>query len=59
VTDTVTIGLPHPAARLRVPRTATVTVDVWPAPVTRDIADVSIAARNPARGVHVRISPQR
>jgi YbbR domain-containing protein len=58
VVDTVTIGLPHPAARLRVPRTATVTVDVWPAPITRDIGDVPVEVRNPGRGVHVRVSPQ-
>jgi YbbR domain-containing protein len=57
VTDIVTIGLAHPAARLRVPRTATVTVDIWPAPVTRDIADVPLGVRNPARGVRVRVEP--
>jgi YbbR domain-containing protein len=57
VTDSVTIGLPHPAARLRVPRTATVTVDVWPAPVTRDVAEVPLTVRNAGRGVRVRLVP--
>jgi YbbR domain-containing protein len=42
VRDTVTIGLPDSAARLRHPRTGTVTVEIAPAPVDREIARVPV-----------------
>lgn len=57
VVDTVAIGLSHPAARLREPKAATVTIDIAPAPLTLDLQGVPVAVRNPARGVHARMTP--
>ena len=46
VRESVTIGVPDPAVRLRTPQSATVTVDVGAAPIDRRIADVAITPRN-------------
>lgn len=45
VRETVTIGVPDPAVRLRVPQSAVVTVDVAAAPVDRRIEDVSVIGK--------------
>ena len=55
--DTVAIGLAHPSARLREPRTATVTVEIWPAPMTAQLEDVPVSVRNAGRGVRARVTP--
>ena len=45
VRESVNIGLPDPAVRLRTPQTSLVVIDVAPAPLDRTIADVPIGAR--------------
>lgn len=46
VRESVTIGVPDPAVRLRNPQNAVVTVNIGAAPVDRRIADVTVAGRN-------------
>lgn len=58
VRDTVTIGLPDPAVRLLVPRSAVVTVDIEPAPVTRTVSGVPVILRNLKRGLRARVTPR-
>jgi YbbR domain-containing protein len=56
VRETVTIGVPDPALRLRTPQSAVVRVDVVAAPVDRRIADVTVTGKG--AGTHTpRISP--
>jgi YbbR domain-containing protein len=45
VRETVTIGVPDPAVRLRVPQSAIVTVDVAAAPVDRRMDDVPVIGK--------------
>jgi YbbR domain-containing protein len=57
VRDVVTVGVVDSALRLLEARTATVTVDVVPAPIERTIRDVPVEARNgPARAT-VSVTP--
>jgi YbbR domain-containing protein len=58
VRDTVTIGLPNPAARLQTPRSAVVTVEILPTPVDRVITDVPVILRNLTRGRRAHASPR-
>ena len=57
VTDVVTVGVADPALRLAETQTATVTVEVLPAPVERDFAGVPIRWRNLGGGLTARIHP--
>jgi YbbR domain-containing protein len=57
VTDTVTIGVSDSALRLVEAQSATVTVEVLPAPVERDLAGVPIRWRNLGSGLSARIQP--
>lgn len=57
VRDTVTIGLPESAARLRTPQTGTVTVEIVPAPVERTIAGVGVELRGLSRGRRGAVKP--
>ena len=50
VRESVTIGVPDPAVRLRDPRSAVVTVNVAAAPVEARIGDVTVTPRNGRRG---------
>jgi YbbR domain-containing protein len=52
-TDTVTIGSPDPAVRLKVPREARVTVGITAAPVEWSVADVTVQVRNADRATQV------
>jgi YbbR domain-containing protein len=59
VRDVVTIGLPDNTARLRVPRSAVVTVDILPAPIERLVEQVPVILRGAARGRRVSASPRQ
>jgi YbbR domain-containing protein len=59
VRDSVTIGLSEDAARLLVPRSATVTVDILPAPIERVLTGVPIAVRGASKGMRVLLTPRQ
>jgi len=58
VRDTVTIGVVDSSVRLVQSRNAQVLVDIWPAPVERQIPDVPVRWRNLASGATAQLSPQ-
>ena len=58
VRDGVTVGVIDPSVRLTQPRSAEVTVEIWPAPVERQISDVPVRYRNLAQGLRANIAPQ-
>jgi YbbR domain-containing protein len=57
VRDVVTIGVPDPVARLRIPRSAVVTVEVVPAPTERTVSGVPVVVRGSVRGLRTRVIP--
>ena len=57
VRDTVNVGVIDSAVRLAQPQTAQVTIDIWPAPVKRRLADVPIRWRNLPAGLSAQLSP--
>ncbi len=57
VTDVVTVGVADASLRLAESQTATVTVEVLPAPVERDFAGVPIRWRNLGSGLEARLQP--
>jgi YbbR domain-containing protein len=57
VTDVVTVGVADAALRLSEAQTATVTVEVLPAPVERDFAGVPVRWRNLGAGLSARVHP--
>jgi len=58
VRDGVTIGVLDSAVRLAQPQNANVTVEIWPAPVEKRLADVPVRWRNLAAGMRAQLSPQ-
>ena len=59
VRDNVTVGVADSALRLTRPQSATVVVDVVPAPVEREIAGVLVRWRNLGTGFRAEVVPQR
>jgi YbbR domain-containing protein len=59
VRDTVTIGLAEATARLLVPRSAVVTVEILPAPIERVLTQVPLAVRGAAKGMRVQMNPRQ
>jgi YbbR domain-containing protein len=57
VRDSVTVGLADSAVRLAEPQTATVTVEILPAPVEREFAGVPVRYRNLAGGRGAQVVP--
>ena len=57
VRDTVTIGVPGPSLRLKIPRNATVVVEVKPAPVEHTVAGVPVILRHLGRGLRASAAP--
>ena len=58
VRDNVTIGVLDSSVRLAQPQTANVTVEIWPAPVERNIADTPVRWRNLGNGLRAQLSPR-
>jgi YbbR domain-containing protein len=58
VRDGVTVGVVDPSVRLTQALRAEVTVEIWPAPVERQISDVPVRYRNLTQGLRANISPQ-
>lgn len=57
IRDSVTVGMTDSAVRLVQPQNATITVDVVPAPVERELAGVPIRWRNLQTGLSATIRP--
>ena len=57
VRDVVTVGITDSAVRLVQPREATVTVEVLPAPVERDLVGVPVRMRNLQAGLTAKVQP--
>jgi YbbR domain-containing protein len=57
IRDTVNVGVIDSAVHLALPLTAQVTIDIWPAPVERRVADVPIRWRNLPAGLSAQLSP--
>lgn len=57
VRDVVTVGVADSSLRLSEPQRATVVVEVWPAPVEREMSDVLIRWRNLASGLQATVAP--
>lgn len=58
VRDGVTVGVVDPSVRLTQVQSADVTVEIWPAPVERQISDVPVRYRNLTQGLRANLSPQ-
>jgi YbbR domain-containing protein len=58
VRDGVTVGVVDTSVRLAQPQVAQVTVDIWPAPVERQLADVPVRYRNVAPGLTAQLTPR-
>ena len=58
VRDGVTIGGVDSSVRLVQAQNAQVTVEIWPAPVERQVADVPVRYRNLGSGLRANLSPQ-
>lgn len=57
VRDTVTVGVVDVSVRLAQPHSASVTVEIWPAPVERMMPDVPVRWRNLGTGLRAQLSP--
>lgn len=57
VRDVVTVGVADSALRLSQPQSATVIVEIWPAPVERDLTGVPVQKRNLGVGLRAEIVP--
>jgi len=58
VRDNVTVGVADSSVRLAQPQSANVTVEIWPAPVERELPDVPVRYRNLGNGLRANITPQ-
>jgi len=58
VRDGVTAGVVDTSVRLVQPQVVQVTVDIWAAPVERQLADVPVRYRNAAPGVTAQLAPR-
>lgn len=57
VRDVVNIGVVDSSVRLVQPQSATVIVEVWPAPIDRQLSNVPVKSRNLASGLRAQLSP--
>lgn len=58
VRDGVTVGVIDTSVRLVQPQNAQVTVEIWPAPVEHQLAEVPVRYRNLAQGLSAQLSPR-
>jgi YbbR domain-containing protein len=59
VRDVVTVGLADPGLRLAEPVNATVIVEIWPAPVERQLSGVPVRWRNLGTGLRAKVVPTK
>jgi YbbR domain-containing protein len=57
VRDVVTVGVIDSSVRLAQPQSATVVVEVWPAPVERQLTEVPVRWRNLGSGLRAQVTP--
>ena len=57
VLDVVTVGVADSSVRLVQPQAATVTVEIWPAPVERTVSAVPVRWRNLGTGFRAQVTP--
>jgi YbbR domain-containing protein len=57
VRDVVNVGVADTSVRLTDAQTATVIVEVWPAPVEKQLTDVPVRWRNLAAGLRAQVAP--
>jgi YbbR domain-containing protein len=58
VRDSVTVGVADSSVRLAQPQSANVSVEIWPAPLERELSDVPVRYRNLGAGLRANIAPQ-
>ena len=58
VRDNVTVGVADSSVRLVEAQSTNVTVEIWPAPVERQLADVPVRYRNLGQGLRANLTPQ-
>lgn len=58
VRDNVTVGVADSSVRLVEAQSANITVEIWPAPVERQLADVPVRYRNLSEGLRANLTPQ-
>lgn len=58
VRDAVAIGVVDTSVRLAQPQNAQVTVEIWPAPVEHQLAQVPVRYRNLPQGLSAQVSPK-
>src|SRR5262245_23668666 len=58
VRDGVTVGVADTSVRLAQPQNAQVTVEIWPAPVEHQIAEVPVRFRNLSPGLSAQLAPR-
>ena len=58
VRDNVTVGVADSSVRLVEAQSTNVTVEIWPAPVERQLQDVPVRYRNLTQGLRANLSPQ-
>jgi YbbR domain-containing protein len=58
VRDSVSVGVVDSSVRLVQPQNVSVTVEIWPAPVERQVNDVPIRYRNLQSGLRANLTPQ-
>ena len=57
VRDVINVGVADSSVRLIQPQSATVVVEIWPAPVERQLGDVPVRFRNAGAGLHAQLTP--
>ncbi len=57
VRDIVTVGVADSAVRLTQAQSATVIVEIWPAPIERTLGGVPVRARNTGKGLRAQLTP--
>jgi YbbR domain-containing protein len=57
VRDVVNVGVADSSVRLKEPQNATVIVEIWPAPVEREVAGVPVRWRNLGTGLRAQVVP--
>jgi YbbR domain-containing protein len=57
IRDVVTVGVADAAVRLEKPLSATVLVEIWPAPVERELGGVPVRWRNLGTGLRAQVTP--